>query len=58
MKIAAQILLIELERLTNEAALAIETATKFSTQLHKETSDELPQVTRDEVRHQQNLFHE
>lgn len=49
MKIAAKSLLIELERLTDEAALAIETATKFSTQLDKESSDELQQVTCDEV---------
>lgn len=50
MKIAAKSLLIELQGLTDEAALAIETATKLSTQLDKESNDELQQVTCDEVR--------
>ncbi|XP_056842690.1 uncharacterized protein LOC108859298 isoform X2 [Raphanus sativus] len=39
--IKAQSLLSELERLTDEAALAIETATNLSTQLDEESSDEL-----------------
>ncbi|CAL9242768.1 unnamed protein product [Arabidopsis halleri] len=46
--IKAKSLLIELERLTDEAALAIETATQFSVQLDKYSSDELQQVTCDE----------
>ncbi|XP_006404119.2 uncharacterized protein LOC18021315 [Eutrema salsugineum] len=46
--IKAQSLLIELERLTDEATLVIETATKLSTQLDKDSSDELRQVTCDE----------
>ncbi|CAA7055970.1 unnamed protein product [Microthlaspi erraticum] len=48
--IKAKSLLIELEGLTDEAAIAIETATKLSTQpqLGKEPSDELEQVTCDE----------
>ncbi|XP_048638537.1 uncharacterized protein LOC106347401 [Brassica napus] len=44
--IKAQSLLSELERLTDEAALAIETAT--TTQLDVESCDELRQVTSDE----------
>lgn len=55
MKIAAKSLLIELEGLTDEAALAIETATKLSTQLDKESNDELQQVTCDEARYQHNF---
>lgn len=50
---AAQSLLSELERLTDEAALAIETAT--TTQLDVESCDELRQVTSDEVRFQHKL---
>ncbi|ESQ28770.1 hypothetical protein EUTSA_v10019696mg [Eutrema salsugineum] len=46
--IKAQSLLIELERLTDEAALVIETATKLSTQLDKDSCDELRQITCDE----------
>ncbi|XP_010515319.1 PREDICTED: uncharacterized protein LOC104791186 isoform X2 [Camelina sativa] len=47
--IKAKSLLIELERLTDEAALAIETATKFSVQPDRDSSDdELQQVTSDE----------
>jgi tRNA-dihydrouridine synthase 2 len=49
--VAAKNLLIELERLTDEAALAIESAT----QLDKDSSDGLQQVTCDEVRCQQNF---
>jgi tRNA-dihydrouridine synthase 2 len=49
--IKAKNLLIELERLTDEAALAIESAT----QLDKDSSDGLQQVTCDEVRCQQNF---
>ncbi|XP_006292362.2 tRNA-dihydrouridine(20) synthase [NAD(P)+]-like [Capsella rubella] len=41
--IKAKSLIMELERLTDEAALAIETATKFSVQLDKDSSDELQQ---------------
>jgi len=44
-------LLSDLERLTDDAALAIETATKLSTQLDEESSDDLRQVT-SEVRFQ------
>ncbi|EOA25873.1 hypothetical protein CARUB_v10019252mg, partial [Capsella rubella] len=40
---ASKSLIMELERLTDEAALAIETATKFSVQLDKDSSDELQQ---------------
>uniref|UniRef100_A0A1J3IRN7 DUF7795 domain-containing protein n=1 Tax=Noccaea caerulescens TaxID=107243 RepID=A0A1J3IRN7_NOCCA len=46
--IKAKSLLNELQGLTDEAALAIETATKLSTQLDKESNDELQQVTCDE----------
>ncbi|WZZ00359.1 hypothetical protein YC2023_072687 [Brassica napus] len=49
--IKAQSLLSDLERLTDDAALAIETATKLSTQLDEESSDDLRQVT-SEVRFQ------
>lgn len=48
-KIAAQSLLSELERLTDEAALAIETA---SAQLDVDSGDEFGQVTSDGVRFQ------
>lgn len=48
-KSAAQSLLSELERLTDEAALAIETTTA---QLDVESGDELREVTSDEVRFQ------
>ncbi|XP_033128089.1 uncharacterized protein LOC103873476 isoform X1 [Brassica rapa] len=46
--IKAQSLLSDLERLTDDAALAIETATKLSTQLDEESSDDLRQVTSEE----------
>ncbi|KAL0862812.1 hypothetical protein Bca101_041930 [Brassica carinata] len=46
--IKAQSLLSELQRLTDDATLAVETATKFSTQVDEESSDELRQVTSDE----------
>ncbi|KAJ0231426.1 FAD-binding protein [Hirschfeldia incana] len=46
--IKAQSLLSELERLTDDVALAIETATKLSTQVDEESNDELRQVTSDE----------
>uniref|UniRef100_M4DSW2 DUF7795 domain-containing protein n=1 Tax=Brassica campestris TaxID=3711 RepID=M4DSW2_BRACM len=45
---ASQSLLSDLERLTDDAALAIETATKLSTQLDEESSDDLRQVTSEE----------
>ncbi|KAG2326870.1 hypothetical protein Bca52824_009598 [Brassica carinata] len=45
---ASQSLLSELQRLTDDATLAVETATKFSTQVDEESSDELRQVTSDE----------
>ncbi|CAF1707823.1 unnamed protein product [Brassica oleracea var. botrytis] len=46
--IKAQSLLSDLERLTDDAALAIETATKLSTQLDEESGDDLRQVTSEE----------
>nr|VDC99175.1 unnamed protein product [Brassica rapa] len=46
--IKAQSLLSDLEHLTDDAALAIDTATKLSTQLDEESSDDLRQVTSDE----------
>ncbi|CAN7051932.1 hypothetical protein IGI04_027461 [Brassica rapa subsp. trilocularis] len=46
--IKAQSLLSDLEHLTDDATLAIDTATKLSTQLDEESSDDLRQVTSDE----------
>ncbi|XP_009103920.2 uncharacterized protein LOC103829980 [Brassica rapa] len=46
--IKAQSLLSDLEHLTDDAALAIDTATKLSTQLDEASSDGLRQVTSDE----------
>uniref|UniRef100_M4CG49 DUF7795 domain-containing protein n=1 Tax=Brassica campestris TaxID=3711 RepID=M4CG49_BRACM len=45
---ASQSLLSDLEHLTDDAALAIDTATKLSTQLDEASSDGLRQVTSDE----------
>ncbi|RID58785.1 hypothetical protein BRARA_F02055 [Brassica rapa] len=46
--VSSQSLLSDLERLLDDAALAIETATKLSTQLDEESSDDLRQVTSEE----------
>ncbi|XP_010426483.1 PREDICTED: uncharacterized protein LOC104711481 [Camelina sativa] len=56
--IKARSLLIELECLTDEAAIAIETATNFSVGLDKESSDELQQVTCDEENETVNFSQE